>query len=197
MTISATTVKELRDRTSAGVMDCRAALEESGGDLDKAEAVLRRRGALTAERKAGRETRQGLVESYIHPGGRYGTLVEINCETDFVARTDTFKTLARDLAMHITAANPKYIDLSSISAEEVGAIQARLRQEALSEGKPEAVVEKIVEGRLKKFAEETCLMDQKWVKDEERTIRQLVQEAIATTNENIQVRRFARYELGE
>jgi elongation factor Ts len=178
-------------------MDCRAALEESGGDLDKAEAVLRRKGALTAERKAGRETRQGLVESYIHPGGRYGTLVEINCETDFVARTDTFKTLARDLAMHITAANPKYVDFRSISADEVGAVQERFRQEALSEGKPEPVVEKIVEGRLKKYAEETSLMDQKWVKDEERTIRQLVQEAISTTNENIQVRRFARYELGE
>src|SRR5437870_3960202 len=128
MSISAAAIKELRDRTSAGMMDCRAALQESGGDVEKAEAILRQRGAAMAAKKAGREARQGLVEAYIHPGGRYGALVEVNCETDFVARTDTFKELARDLAMHITATNPRYVDLAGVPPEELRAKQEELRR---------------------------------------------------------------------
>ena len=197
MSVSAAAIKELRDETNAGVMDCRAALTEANGDLEKAKVILRKRGAQTAEKKAGRATQQGLVEAYIHPGGKYGALVEVNCETDFVARTEAFQALVRDLAMHITAANPQYVDLNDIPEAELNAKKAELRQEALAEGKPEAVVDKMVEGRLKKFAQETCLLDQPWVKDPERTIRQVVQDTMATTNENIQVRRFARYQLGE
>ena len=197
MSVSASAIKELRDQTDAGVLDCRAALAESGGDMEKAEGILRQRGVAMAEKKAGRETRQGLIEAYIHPGGRYGALVEVNCETDFVARTDTFKELARDLAMHITAMNPQYVDLASIPATELQAKKEQLRREALAEGKPEAVIDQIVEGKLKKYAEEVCLLDQPWVKDPEMTIRERIQQAVATTNENIQVRRFARYQLGE
>ncbi len=197
MSVSAAAIKELRDKTNAGVMDCRSALTEANGDLDKAADILRRKGAATAEKKAGRETSQGLVEAYIHPGGKFGALVEVNCETDFVARTDAFKELARDLAMHITAVNPQYVDLTSIPEPEIDAKRAQLRQEALGEGKPESVVDKMVDGRMKKFAEETCLLDQPWVKDPEKTIRQLIQETVGKTNENIKVRRFARYQLGE
>jgi elongation factor Ts len=197
MSVSAAAVKELRDKTGAGVLDCRAALAESGGDMEKAAGILRQRGIAMAEKKAGRETRQGLIEAYIHPGGRYGALVEVNCETDFVARTDTFKELARDLAMHITATNPRYVDLASIPPEELQAKKEQLRREALAEGKSETVVDQIVEGKLKKYAEEVCLLDQPWVKDPEMTIRERIHQAVATTNENIQVRRFARYQLGE
>jgi len=197
MSVSAAAIKELRDKTNAGVMDCRSALTEANGDLDKAADILRRKGAATAEKKAGRETSQGLVEAYIHPGGKFGALVEVNCETDFVARTDAFKELARDLAMHITAVNPLFVDLTSIPEPEIEARRAQLRQEALGEGKPESVVDKMVDGRMKKFAEETCLLDQPWVKDPKKTIRQLIQETVGKTNENIKVRRFARYQLGE
>src|SRR5436309_15853281 len=169
MSVSAAAVKELREKTGAGVLDCRAALAESGGDMEKAAVILRQRGVAMAEKKAGRETRQGLIEAYIHPGGRYGALVEVNCETDFVARTDTFKELARDLAMHITATNPRYVDLAAVPAEELQAKTEELRREALAEGKPEAAVEQNVEGQLKKYAEEVCLRDQPWVRDPEMT----------------------------
>jgi elongation factor Ts len=195
--ITAATIKQLRDETGVGIMEARSALTEANGDMEKAKAVLRQKGAATAEKKSGRATSQGLVEAYIHPGGRYGALVEVNCETDFVARTDAFKELARDLAMHITATNPQYVDLSSIPADEVEAKRLQLRQEALAEGKPESVVDKMVDGRMKKYAEEVCLLDQPWVKDPEKTIRQLIQETVSKTSENIQVRRFARYQLGE
>jgi len=178
-------------------MEARSALTEANGDIEKGKAILRQKGAATAEKKAGRATSQGLVDAYIHPGGRYGALVEVNCETDFVARTDDFKGLVRDLAMHITATNPQYVDLSTIPADEVEAKRLQLRQEALAEGKPENVVDKMVDGRMKKYAEEVCLLDQPWVKDPEKTIRQLVQETVSKTSENIQVRRFARYQLGE
>lgn len=197
MSVSAAAIKELRDQTNAGVMDCRAALTEANGDLEKAKVILSKKGAATAEKKSGRETGQGLVEAYIHPGGRYGALVEVNCETDFVARTDAFKELARDLAMHITATNPRYVDLNGVPEAELEAKKQEFRQEALAEGKPEAIVDKIVEGKLKKYAEEVCLLDQPWVKDPEKTIRALIQQTVQTTNENIQVRRFARYQLGE
>jgi elongation factor Ts len=195
--ISAATIKQLRDEVGVGIMDARSALVEANGDTEKAKVILRQKGAATAEKKAGRETSQGLVEAYIHPGGRYGALVEVNCETDFVARTDPFKDLARDLAMHITATNPLYVDLSSVPADELEAKRGQLRQEALGEGKPESVVDKMVDGRMKKYAEEVCLLDQPWVRDPEKTIRQRIQETVSSTNENIQVRRFARYQLGE
>ena len=195
--ITAATIKQLRDETGVGIMEARSALTEANGDIEKGKAILRQKGAATAEKKAGRATSQGLIEAYIHPGGRYGALVEVNCETDFVARTDAFKELARDLAMHITATNPQYVDLSSIPTDEVEAKRLQLRQEALAEGKPESVVDKMVDGRMKKYAEEVCLLDQPWVKDPEKTIRQLVQETVSKTSENIQVRRFARYQLGE
>lgn len=199
MEITATMIKALRDRTNAGVMDCRGALIEADGDIDKAVEVLQKRGAATAAKKSGRETGQGLVEAYIHPGGRYGALVEVNCETDFVARTDAFKELARDLAIHITASNPLYVDMDSIPADELEAKKAQLRQDAQSEavGKPAAVLDKMVEGRIKKYAEEVCLLDQPWVRDPEKTIRQLLQSTVAVTNENIKVRRFARFQLSE
>src|SRR2546430_1699917 len=157
MSVSAAAVKELREKTGAGVLDCRAALAESGGDMEKAAVILRQRGVAMAANKAGRETRQGLVEAYIHPGGRYGALIEVNCETDFVARTDTFKELARDLAMHITATTPRYVALAGVPAEDLQAKKEELRREALAEGKPETVVDQIVEGKLKKFAAEACL----------------------------------------
>jgi len=195
--ITAATIKQLRDETGVGIMEARSALTEANGDMEKAKAVLRKKGAATAEKKSGRATSQGLVEAYIHPGGRYGALVEVNCETDFVARTDAFKELARDLAMHITATNPQYVDISLIPADEVETKRLQLRQEALAEGKPESVVDKMVDGRMKKYAEEVCLLDQPWVKDPEKTIRQLIQETVSKTSENIQVRRFARYQLGE
>ncbi len=195
--ITAATIKQLRDETGVGIMEARSALTEANGDIEKGKAILRQKGAATAEKKAGRATSQGLVDAYIHPGGRYGALVEVNCETDFVARTDDFKGLVRDLAMHITATNPQYVDLSTIPADEVEAKRLQLRQEALAEGKPENVVDKMVDGRMKKYAEEVCLLDQPWVKDPEKTIRQLVQETVSKTSENIQVRRFARYQLGE
>lgn len=197
MSISAAAIKELRDKTNAGVMDCRNALSEADGDIAKAETILRKKGALMAEKKAGREAKQGLVEAYIHPGGKYGALVEVNCETDFVARTDAFKELARDLAMHITATDPHYVDLNSIPAAELEAKRGQFRQDALAEGKPEGIVDKIVDGKMKKYAEEVCLLDQPWVKDAEKTIRQLIQQTVQVTNENIQVRRFTRYQLGE
>ncbi len=195
--ITAATIKQLRDETGVGIMEARSALTEANGDIEKGKAILRQKGAATAEKKAGRATSQGLVEAYIHPGGRYGALVEVNCETDFVARTDAFKELARDLAMHITATNPQYVDLSDIPADEIDAKRQQLRQEALAEGKPENVVDKMVDGRMKKYAEEVCLLDQPWVKDPDKTIRQLVQETVQSTSENIKVRRFARDQLGE
>ncbi len=195
--ITAATIKQLRDETGVGIMEARSALTEANGDMERAKAVLRQKGAATAEKKAGRATSQGLVDAYIHPGGRYGALVEVNCETDFVARTDDFKGLVRDLAMHITATNPHYVDLSNIPTAEVEAKRTQVRQEALAEGKPESVVDKMVDGRMKKYTEEVCLLDQPWVKDPEKTIRQLIQETVAKTSENIQVRRFARYQLGE
>lgn len=199
MDITATMIKELRDRTGAGVMDCRSALTEANGDLDRAAALIQQKGASTAAKKAGRETNQGLIESYIHPGNRLGALVEVNCETDFVARTDAFRELARELAMHVAAANPRYVSLESLPEGELEEMRGRLRQEAAEEGqgKPENVIDRIVDGRIRKFAEESCLLDQKWIRDDTKTIRELIQQTVQQTSENIQVRRFARYGLGE
>jgi elongation factor Ts len=194
--ISASLVKELRERTGAGFMDCKRALEETGGDLDKAIAVLRERGLAAAAKKVGREAREGLVSSYIHTGGRVGVLIEVNCETDFVARTDEFQRLVRDLAVQVAGLAPLYVDAGSIPPADLAAKQAELLADEATQRKPEAIRPQIVEGQLKKWYSQVCLYDQPF-RDEERTVRELVNERIATIGENIRVRRFARYALGE
>jgi elongation factor Ts len=194
--ISAGLVKELRERTGAGFMDCKRALEASDGDLDRAVAILRERGLAAAAKKVGREAREGLVSSYIHTGGRVGVLVEVNCETDFVARTDEFQRLVRDLAVQIAGLAPLYVDVEQIPAADLAARQAELLADETTKQKPEAVRAQIVEGQLKKWYSQVCLYDQPF-RDEERTVRELINERIATIGENIRVRRFTRYALGE
>jgi elongation factor Ts len=194
--ISAELVKELRDRTGAGFMDCKRALTEAGGDLDKAAAVLRERGLAAAAKKADRDAREGLVSSYIHTGGRVGVLIEVNCETDFVARTDEFQKLVRDLAIQVAGLSPLYIDADRIPAADLAAKQAELLADETTQKKPENIRPQIVEGQLKKWYSQVCLYDQPF-RDEERTVRDLITEKIATIGENIRVRRFARYALGE
>ena len=194
--ISAGLVKELRERTGAGFMDCKRALEETGGDLDKAVALLRERGVAAAEKKSGREAREGLVGSYIHTGGRVGVLIEVNCETDFVARTDEFQKLVRDLAMQVAGLSPLYVDVDAIPEAELAARKAELLADESVAKKPENIRPQIVEGQLKKWFAQVCLYDQPF-RDEERTVRELITERIATIGENIRVRRFTRYSLGE
>lgn len=197
MAVSASAVKELRERTGAGMLDCKKVLDETNGDIDKAIALLREKGLAAAANKAGRIATEGVVESYIHGGGRIGVLVEINCETDFVGKTDQFKEFARDIAMHIAAASPKYVRREEVSAEELEKEKEILRNQALNEGKPEKIVEKMVEGRINKFYEEHCLLEQAFVKDPDKTVGTLLNEKISTIGENISIRRFVRYELGE
>ena len=194
--ISAGLVKELRERTGAGFMDCKRALEETGGDLDKAVALLRERGVAAAEKKAGREAREGLIGSYIHTGGKVGVLIEVNCETDFVARTDEFQKLVRDLAMQVAGLSPLYVDADAIPEAELAARKAELLADEAVAKKPENIRPQIVEGQLKKWFAQVCLYDQPF-RDEERTVRELITERIATIGENIRVRRFTRYSLGE
>ena len=194
--ISAELVKELRDRTGAGFMDCKRALTEAGGDLDKAIAILRERGLAAAAKKSSREAREGLVSSYIHTGGRVGVLIEVNCETDFVARTDEFQKLVKDLAVQVAGLSPLYVDQSSIPAGELDAKKAELRADESVKKKPENIRDQIVEGQLKKWYAQVCLVDQPF-RDEERTVGDLITEKIATIGENIVVRRFTRYALGE
>jgi elongation factor Ts len=194
--ISAGLVKELRERTGAGFMDCKRALEETGGDLDKAVALLRERGVAAAAKKAGREAREGLVGSYIHTGGKVGVLIEVNCETDFVARTEEFQKLVRDLAMQVAGLSPLYVDADAIPEADLTAKKAELLADESVMKKPENIREQIVEGQLKKWFATVCLYDQPY-RDEERTVRELVNERIATIGENIRVRRFTRYSLGE
>ncbi|OGO56554.1 MAG: translation elongation factor Ts [Chloroflexi bacterium RBG_16_72_14] len=196
MAITAAAVKELREQTGAGMMDCKRALEETGGDVERAVALLRERGIASAARKAGREVREGLVGSYIHTGGRVGVLIEVNCETDFVARTDDFQKLVRDLAMQVAGLDPRYVDVEHIPADVLEAKTAALLADDTVRSKPEAVREKIVDGQLRKWYREVCLLEQPF-RDEERTVRELVNESIATIGENIRVRRFTRYALGE
>jgi len=190
-------VKELRERTQAGMMDCKRALEATGGDMEKAVAYLREKGLAAAAKKAGRVAAEGLVEAYIHPGGRVGVLIEVNCETDFVARTDDFRQLARDLAMQVAASRPLYVSREDVPAAVLEEERRIYRAAALNEGKPEHVVDKIVEGRLEKFFKEVCLLEQPFIKDPDRTVNDLIQEKIASMGENITVRRFARFERGE
>jgi len=194
--ITAAMVKELRERTGAGFMDCKNALVEADGDLDKAVVLLGQRGLAAAAKKSSREAREGLVSSYIHPGGRVGALVEVNCETDFVARTDEFQKLVRDLAVQVAALSPLYVDADAIPADVLEAKRAELLADESVLKKAEAIRPQIVEGQLKKWYAQVCLLDQPF-RDEERTVRELVTEKIATIGENIRVRRFTRYALGE
>jgi len=195
--ITTAMVKELRQATSAGVLDCRKALEESGGDFDKAVAHLREKGLAAAAKRAGRQASDGRVEAYVHPGSRIAVMLELNCETDFVARTDDFKTLAHDLALHIAFAAPHYLTRQDVPEGVLESERAIYRAQALQEGKPANVVDRIVEGRLEKFYQQTCLMEQPFVRDGDRTIQDLVIEAIAKFGENVVLRRFVRYAVGE
>jgi elongation factor Ts len=194
--ISAELVKELRERTGAGFMDCKRALTETGGDLDKAIVVLREKGLAAAAKKADRDAREGLISSYIHTGGRVGVLIEVNCETDFVARTDEFQKLVRDLAVQVAGLAPLYVDVEHIPAADLAAKQTELLADESVQKKPENIRPQIVEGQLKKWYSQVCLLDQPF-RDEERTVRDLITEKISTIGENIRVRRFTRYALGE
>ncbi|MEG0797592.1 MAG: translation elongation factor Ts [Acidaminococcaceae bacterium] len=195
--ITAALVKELRERTGAGMMDCKKALTETAGDVDKAIDFLREKGLAAAAKKAGRVAAEGLVESYIHGAGRIGVLVEVNCETDFVAKTDGFKTLVKDIAMHIAAANPAYLKRDEVPTAELDHEKEVLSEQARNEGKPEKIIEKMVVGRIEKYYKEVCLLDQEFVKDPSKTITDLITENIAKIGENISIRRFVRFQLGE
>ena len=195
--ITAQQVKELRDKTGAPWMDCKIALTEANGDMAGAELVLRKRGLASAQKRAGRATLEGLVGSYIHAGGKIGVLVELNCETDFVARTDEFKNLAHDLAMHIAAQDPRFIRKEEVTPEILAREKEIYRAQALASGKPEKVVERIVEGKMEKFYEEVCLLEQHFVKDPGQTVGQMVASHIGKLGENISVRRFLRFKVGE
>lgn len=197
MAVTAAMVKELREKTGAGMLDCKKALEEANGELDKAVEVLREKGLAAAANKSGRVATEGVCEAYIHAGGRIGVLVEINCETDFVGKTDQFKELARDIAMHIAAMSPRYVSREEVPTEDLEKEKEILRAQALNEGKPEKIVDKMVEGRISKYYEEFCLLEQSFVKDPDKTIETLLKEKISTIGEKISVRRFVRYELGE
>lgn len=190
-------VKELRERTQAGMMDCKKALQETGGDMEKAVDYLREKGLAQASKKSGRLASEGLVDAYIHGDGRIGVLIEVNCETDFVAKTDEFKTLVRELAMQVAALKAEYVRREDVPEDVLEREREVNRQRALNEGKPENVVDRIVEGRLEKFYEEVCLLEQPYVRDNDKKIKDIIQEKIAQIGENIQVRRFVRYERGE
>jgi elongation factor Ts len=197
MAISAKTVKELRDKTNAGMMDCKKALEESGGDLEKAIEVLREKGIAKAAKKSGRTTNEGIVASYIHPGDKLGVLLEVNCETDFVAKTDDFKNLVHDISMQVAAANPLVVSREELPQEVLEKEKQIYKTQALNEGKPEKIVEKIIEGRIEKYYKEVCLLEQPFIRDQDKSITDLLNEAIATLGENITIKRFCRYRLGE
>ena len=197
MEITTEMVKELRQATAAGVLDCRKALEVAEGDFDKAVDYLREKGLAKVAKRVDREAKDGLVVSYIHGGGRIGVLLEVNCETDFVARTDEFQGMVNDIALQIAAMSPQYIKRDDIPASVIEHEKHLYRTQALEEGKPEAIVERIVDGRMEKFYTEICLLEQAFIRDEERTIDDLVKEQMTKTGENMIVRRFARFELGE
>ncbi len=197
MAITAAQVKELREITGVGMMECKKALVETNGNMEEAMEWLRKKGIASAEKKAGRVAAEGIVESYIHMGGKIGVMIEVNCETDFVAKTPEFKSFVRDIAMHIAAANPSFLNRDEVPAGILDKEKEILRAQALNEGKPEKIVDKMVEGRVEKFYKENCLVDQPFVKDPDKTITQYVNERIQMTGENIKIRRFVRYEMGE
>ncbi len=195
--IKASDVKALREKTGAGMMDCKNALVETNGDMEEAIKVLREKGLASAAKKSGRIAAEGVVESYIHMGGKIGVLVEVNCETDFVAKTPAFKTLVRDIAMQIAASNPLYLSTDEVSEADINNEKEILRVQALNEGKPEKIVDKMVEGRIQKYYKEVCLLEQPFVKDTDKTVKDIVTEKIAEIGEKIAIRRFTRYEMGE
>lgn len=197
MEITAGIVKELRERTGAGMMDCKKALLETCGDIEKAIDELRTKGLAKAAKRAGRVASEGLVVSYIHGKGRIGVLVEVNCETDFVGKTDEFRQLAYDIAMQIAASNPDYLAREDVPVQDVHREREIIKAQALEEGKPEKVIEKMLEGRIDKFYKEHCLLEQTYIKDTDKTIQQLIYENVSKFGENIAVRRFSRYEVGE
>ncbi len=197
MEITSAMVKELRERTQAGMMDCKKALVETKGDLEKAIEYLREKGLAANAKKAGRIAAEGLVDSYIHMGGKIGVLLEVNCETDFVAKTDTFKNLCHDLALQIAASNPLFVSKQDVPQENLDKEREILRAQALNEGKPEKIVDRMVEGRIEKYYKEVCLLEQPFVKNPDITVQALVNETALASGEKISVRRFTRYERGE
>jgi len=197
MAISAQEVKKLRDRTGQGMMDCKAALQEAGGDMDQAVEILRKKGLATAEKKASRSAAEGRIHAYIHHNGKVGVLVEVNCETDFVAKNERFQALLSDLCLHICAAAPLAVTRDEVPAELVETERRIAREQMKAEGKPDHILEKIVEGKLAKWYSQQVLLEQPFVKDEDRTVQDILKEAIATIGENIVIKRFARFEVGE
>lgn len=197
MKITAQMIKELRERTGAPMLQVKAALEETGGSIDDAIQLLRKKGLAAAAKKSGRTTAEGLVDSYIHAGGKIGVLVEVNCETDFVARTDDFRELVKDIAMHIAAADPRFVRREEVTDEVLAGEREIYTEQVRAEGKPENLVERIVEGKMKKFYSEAVLLEQPFIKNPDQTVEQLIVEKVAKIGENIQVRRFARFKLGE
>ena len=195
--ISASIVKDLRARTGAGIMDCKEALKNCNGNLDEAIDFLRKKGIAKAEKKAGRQAEQGTVLSYIHPGNRIGVLVEVNCETDFVAKTDDFLNLARNIAMQIAATNPMSLDRDSIDQTKLEKEKEILLEQAKSSGKPESILDKIVDGRIEKYFQENCLVEQPYIKDADKSVQDILTESIATLGENISIARYARFEVGD
>lgn len=197
MQITSETVKKLRDKTGVGMMDCKKALEETNGDFDKAVEILRKKGIEVANKRSGRTASQGTVASYIHMGGKIGVLVEVNCESDFVAKSDDFNNFVKDVSMQIAAASPDWVTREDVPGEILDKEKEILKEQALKTGKPEKVIDKIVEGKLTKFYSERCLMDQHFVKDQDKSVKQLLDELMAKTGEKCLVRRFARYQMGE
>jgi elongation factor Ts len=196
VTITSQMVKELRDKTNAGMMDCKKALTETSGDMEKAVDLLRQKGLAVAAKRAGRETKEGVVESYIHAGGKLGVMVEVGCETDFVAKTDDFKAFAKNVAMHIAAANPVAVNRDDVPSEVLQREKDIYVNQAVESGKPQQIVEKIVAGKVEKYLAEICLMEQKYVKNDELSIQDLLNELVAKMGENISIKKFARFHIG-
>jgi len=195
--ITSEAVKKLRDKTGVGMMDCKKALVETNGDFDKAVELLRKKGMDVAAKRAGRTASQGVVASYIHLGGKVGVLVEVNCESDFVAKSDNFTAFVKDISMHIAASNPLWVQREDVPADKLDKEREILKEQALKTGKPEKVIEKIIEGKLSKFYADNCLLEQPFVKDTDRTVKQLLDELVGKTGEKCVIRRFARYQMGE
>ena len=195
--VSSQDVKELRERTGAGMMDCKRALTDADGDMDKATDLLRERGLAAAAKKAGRIAAEGIVESYIHMGGKIGVLIEVNCETDFVANTPEFRTFVRDMAMQVAASKPIYIMPDEVDQTELNHEREILRAQALAEGKPEKIIEKMVEGRIQKYFKDVCIMEQPFIKDQDKAVKDILNELVARIGEKVSIRRFVRYEMGE
>lgn len=197
MSISANQVKELRDKTGAGMMDCKKALQESNGDMEKAIDYLRKKGLQQVEKKIGREAKEGIIQAYIHPGSRLGVLVEINCETDFVARTEDFKTFAKDVAMQIAAVKPICVHREEVPEEFVNKEKEIYKAQALEQGKPEHILDRFIEGKLEKYFQDVCLLEQSFVKDPNKVVKDILNDAIARLGENMIIKRFVRFQLGE